>query len=369
MSGVRAGCARERSLRKTRRRWRWAAVACVVLMGAWVCRVGPRAQKRGWLREVPTTVLLLAPVDVVGPMVDAFHWPEEPERPDWLLAMSEDLEDRINGAPLWEWQDAVLEWRLRGAAGAIDAGVRARSREVFDTLHGRSIELSGGMLTLEQLAREVQQQTGIRCRVIESTGSVPRLETTAGSWPVATVLNAIEGGVNIGGVWNESLMEWSWTIVGGEVVLSTEDALYDTAGWCVVQVHDLERVASWYETDSAWSCLVVGESKPSCSDEQLSDSVDLIEQVSPERFLSGGGRGSCLRRGRWLVVRAPMGLQVRIDALLRAVESEERTVDLGGTTLAVWGGISPWDVAWVVHDLIRLALIRFVRAIRCGRWI
>jgi len=51
---------RERRLFRGRRRWRWALVALVILIGAHLARRSPDIHERGWVAAVPTTVLILA---------------------------------------------------------------------------------------------------------------------------------------------------------------------------------------------------------------------------------------------------------------------------------------------------------------------
>lgn len=48
----------ERSLRRARRRWRWATLACVVLVGAWASRAWHVARVRGWWRVAPDVVVI-----------------------------------------------------------------------------------------------------------------------------------------------------------------------------------------------------------------------------------------------------------------------------------------------------------------------
>lgn len=50
--------ARARSLRRTRRRWRWAALACVMLFGAVASRSWHVARVHGWCRVAPDVVLI-----------------------------------------------------------------------------------------------------------------------------------------------------------------------------------------------------------------------------------------------------------------------------------------------------------------------
>src|SRR5262245_46988698 len=50
----------ERSLFKTRRRWRVACLIVPLLVGSWLLRCAPRIGRDGWKGAIPTTLLVVA---------------------------------------------------------------------------------------------------------------------------------------------------------------------------------------------------------------------------------------------------------------------------------------------------------------------
>lgn len=344
---------RERSLKRTRRRWRWALAGCLVLLGAEFCRVTPRAMREGWLSVVPTTVLLLAPVDVVGPGLDS-RYPPEPKRPEWLQAMHEELDDRLGESPLAGWQDGILGWRVRRAARRLgDESVPAEAQELFERLHGARVELTEASVSLGGLAQAIETQTGIPCRVVGEAAAAPQISLGAGRWTALGLLDAIENS------WDGFQRQDMWTIEGDGVVLATEGDLYELPGEWRVACYDLGRGAEWSDRRLGWNCW--GPSSPGLVlvDDSYLDLADAIEYVvSPELWVSGGGRASLRRIGRWIVVRAPASVHVRVEAFLSAMESSEREVHLGfGRCFA--GDPEKGEAArvaadWVIYDLTAL---------------
>lgn len=86
------GAKRERKLFKTRRRWRWGALAVVGLLSAGTLAAWPTIQRGDWPRLVPTTALVLAEPGVAG----------------WSARLHDDLLRRLAGGELWEWQIRLL---------------------------------------------------------------------------------------------------------------------------------------------------------------------------------------------------------------------------------------------------------------------
>ncbi len=90
----------EAKLFKTRRHWRWAVVAVLVLVGSAASGMTPKIKREGWISVVPTTVLILS-----------LPWVDDPE----LILLSE--LDRRLPSPYWpqgahppDWSD--WQWRL-----------------------------------------------------------------------------------------------------------------------------------------------------------------------------------------------------------------------------------------------------------------
>lgn len=83
----------EAMLFKTRRHWRWAVVAVLVLVGSAASGLTPRIKREGWLSVVPTTALILSLQWVDGPenllwselirRLPSPYWPPGAHPPDW----------------------------------------------------------------------------------------------------------------------------------------------------------------------------------------------------------------------------------------------------------------------------------------------
>ncbi len=97
---------RERSLRKTRRRWRWAIAALPLIAGGYLVSVTPRIRTswrwHGWRGAIPTTALLAG-----------HRWLDEP--------LAADLDTRTSMGGAWGWQRAwyarIMESRYLQARG------------------------------------------------------------------------------------------------------------------------------------------------------------------------------------------------------------------------------------------------------------
>ena len=106
---------RERKLHKTRRRWRLAALASVVLVGACACAFAPGVRKNGWVGQLPTSVLILlspAPKDVQRLQRFGFGFTQggTPSGLGWREQVFTELAERVNERELWAWQ---WRWMIR----------------------------------------------------------------------------------------------------------------------------------------------------------------------------------------------------------------------------------------------------------------
>lgn len=113
--------ARERELGRTRRRWWVAAGACVVMAAAYVTHSVPAYQNGGWVRAVPSTLLIVvaptgywtAPTGVArwgvaAPMMGAATGADSA----LSRALGEEAWRRVMDNTMWEWQAA---WFTRRA--------------------------------------------------------------------------------------------------------------------------------------------------------------------------------------------------------------------------------------------------------------
>ncbi len=115
------GSLHERTLRRTRRRWRFTLLAMLVLVVADQSRRIPGAHEHGWVALVPTTLIIpLAPIQserwVRQTLGGADHLRRD--RWAWLDELREALVERDVSRECWQWQSgawAVLaSWRPLG---------------------------------------------------------------------------------------------------------------------------------------------------------------------------------------------------------------------------------------------------------------
>ena len=83
-------------LARTRRRWRWAIVAGLVVSAAWFMSVWPRVRDDGWVSAVPAVVLIAG-----------IPWSDSPDGTIW-----NELWSRHSSGDLSGWQRSLLARRL-----------------------------------------------------------------------------------------------------------------------------------------------------------------------------------------------------------------------------------------------------------------
>lgn len=100
---------RERTLFKSRKRWRVVWLAVFLLAGSYALRVMPGVKDRGWVAAVPTTALIVS-----MPWHDVYdeNWKykriPQPDVTVWNKCAAELLDERVKPAVLWHWQEELL---------------------------------------------------------------------------------------------------------------------------------------------------------------------------------------------------------------------------------------------------------------------
>lgn len=104
--------AKERGLRRARRRWRWAALALLgIVVASQLWQQPARANERWQTRWIPTTALVLAPT-----------------RFSWLASVNEAVFVRYRNEQLPHWIAALIEWRdWRRAVGEMPSKLHTRA--------------------------------------------------------------------------------------------------------------------------------------------------------------------------------------------------------------------------------------------------
>jgi hypothetical protein len=126
------GKLRERSLKKTRRRWRYALLALLVLVFADETRRIPAAQERGWVALVPTTLIIpLAPIQSERWVRELRHG-RSPfiETWSWIEDLRDELFRRDDDEECWMWQANV--WAYLAPFGVAGEGMAAESFDFSD---------------------------------------------------------------------------------------------------------------------------------------------------------------------------------------------------------------------------------------------
>lgn len=157
--------AKERGLRRARRRWRWAAPALLAIMVASQMWQQPaRANERWQTRWIPTTALVVAST-----------------RFSWLAPVNEAVFVRYRCEQLPEWLQAFIEWRdWRRAVGEMSS--KLHTRETWPV----GVEPVVWLRTVDSL----QSMFGGRSVAIELIGESLRRRTTELLEPGATWLPA-----------------------------------------------------------------------------------------------------------------------------------------------------------------------------------
>ncbi len=107
----------EHVLTTPRRGWRLPGVALLLFIAAYLTTIWPEVQRDGWTRLVPSTVLVLQPMDVAT-------WP--PARRRWMSfrvtrrSPPEALARRLYLGSLWPWQEWLLFKRIERSYRARD---------------------------------------------------------------------------------------------------------------------------------------------------------------------------------------------------------------------------------------------------------
>jgi len=118
----------------TRARWSWRLVglSLLILLSAHVTAMGAGLRRNGWIQFVPSTLLVLRPMNVTGWTEAQWNRNSRAVTPPVLYR---ELGRRLNWGYLWSWQEWILFKRVESACRARDDyGIMPRQYNMAVTL-------------------------------------------------------------------------------------------------------------------------------------------------------------------------------------------------------------------------------------------
>ena len=224
-------------LTKPRRTRRLLAIALLVLVSAHVAASWPEVRRDGWVHFVPSTVLVLQPMDV-GAWTEA-QWDE--------LAASapipgKELTRRLNEAKLWSWQEWILLKRVERACGARDDyGITSAQYDMAVRLH-----------TTPANARD-EQAVALRLALLADSAGFPFLvdwtSLRADEWSEDELVQPAETSTTVAGAIEQLFypVSWKrgfWDITPEGVVVVGRSQQASTVRTRIYDVSDLKRTES-----------------------------------------------------------------------------------------------------------------------------
>lgn len=181
---------RDKKLLKTRRHWRTAAVAVLVLLGSAASGLLPKVRCDGWTSIVPTTVLIL-----VATQDDESTWSRYVVRgaPEVSQSLTFELLERVAEQRLWRWQ-----WRLLVDRWLFDDSPHRHTRNLWDSKYRlllaaviRFEEIVADEGLRAQLAEAYPLEVSVMSSgMVSPTGAVRCVMQMKPSWGYAVVYHA-----------------------------------------------------------------------------------------------------------------------------------------------------------------------------------
>lgn len=134
---------RAKQLLRTRRRWRWAKLGALLMLGAYAWSVAPGVRDRGWVAAVPTWVLVLGPMEVSVGSTSAYSQVRRHEtvvsvQTGWPAPLSEEYGDWCT----WSPRGATMSW-WRPATGVDRPPPNAVLRSIWSWRLERRLRAQG----------------------------------------------------------------------------------------------------------------------------------------------------------------------------------------------------------------------------------
>jgi hypothetical protein len=304
----------ERQLRRTRRRHFWAAVAVVMLAGAYVTAVTPGMLKGGWRRGIPSTVLVTV-------------WPMDLDA--WLRVHLEaktsndpdiaELDRRIEKEELSSWHHALWVRRLeRHLAAQGRLGIE-RETPVLEAMERARITWDIKTERVDDVLAELSKRIGIPITPdwdsLIAEGIMPQTTVTVrmyhenGAEALVIILRAAGLEPYVGSGW------WAGN---GEIHAGVPQPGDERSP---ILVHDARAITEAHP--EFWRIDAFNY-------ESTAGRTDVIERilqtyVDPGEWLSGGGTQAASHAvGTFILVRAPVPQQQRIQQLLDVLGQASR---------------------------------------------
>ena len=296
----------EHELTTPRRGRKITGIALLLFTLAYLTFIWPEVQRDGWTRLVPSTVLVLQPMDVKA-WTNArlvYRPPVQPLSPPDALAA------RLYGGRLWQWHEWVLFKRIERSC---------RARDNYGITSGQ-YDIAVSLFTTPADAPDQETLAERMARFAESTG-------------VAFVIDARSLAVD--GWHGDDFVQPApidATVAGAMDRLFDRGSWFAGTGWDItpdgVVVAGITNAASTTRTRLYDVSLLVDESSGRTAMESMTGLEELVlETIEPDYWIVHGGTANTLFGvGGHLVVVATARVHFQIELLLEdlaaAIEAE-----------------------------------------------
>ncbi len=289
--------ASEHVLTTPRLGWRLPGVALLLFTAAYLTAIWPEIRQVGWTRLVPSTILVLQPMDVAEWTDDRLGPYRNLARP---LSPPDALVARLSMGRLWTWQEWLLFKR-------VERYCRAREDYGITPAH---YDIAARLSATPADAPDEETLEGRLARFAESTGVAFKIDGES--------LEDIEW-------YNQDLAQ---PVLSSETVAGALDLLFDPSVWGIGPFWDITpdgivvvadtRAASTTRTRLYDVSLLVPDSSGLAGVESLAALEDLVlATIEPENWTANGGTVNTLFGiADHLVVVATTRVHLQIEHLL-----------------------------------------------------
>ncbi len=287
----------EHVLTTPRRGRRLPGIALLLFTAAYLTVIWPEVQRDGWTRLVPSTVLVLQPMDVTA-WTDARLGPfRSLVRP---LSLPDTLVARLYRGDLWSWQEWLLFKRIERSC---------RARENYGITPAQ-YDIAVSLFTTPADAPDEETRAGRLARFAESTGVdfvIDAQSLAADYWHGHDLVLPARINATVAGAMDRLVDRDEWVVSAcwditpdGVVVLGSSNVASTTR----MRLYDVS--------------LLVPDSSGLAGVESLTALEDLIlETIEPDYWIANGGTANALFGiADHLVVVARARVHFRIELLL-----------------------------------------------------